>query len=232
MLVRDIEQALHLAETQGLTGSSDSIDKGAFVHLARRLVLPPGQDALHVLELGGGRSYLFWQALHQLGLMPVQAVSLEHDSSLVNQQKQTADSACIQVEQQTLKQISDEGWRNMFANPGAARQIWQDEAVPLPESQYWNYTIRNTFYGEAHQLLTEEESIDVMIVDGPHGNGRSLAYPLFASAMKPGGYILIDDFDHYPFVADMGSLFHYKELHREAIRGQRWVLVQLLSRKK
>lgn len=28
-------------------------------------------------------------------------------------------------------------------------------------------------------------SVDVMIVDGPHGNGRSLVYPLLAERLEP-----------------------------------------------
>lgn len=37
------------------------------------------------------------------------------------------------------------------------------------------------FYAEVDQLALEQQSFDIMILDGPHGNGRSLAYPLFVT---------------------------------------------------
>lgn len=97
----------------------------------------------------------------------------------------------------------------------------------VPKELEDHYTIRNTFYDGLEQLSLPAQSIDAMIVDGPHGNGRSFAYPLFCNALKPDALVLIDDFDHYPFLPDLGRVFHYEELYREAVGNKRWVLVRL-----
>ncbi|EJL29184.1 hypothetical protein [Brevibacillus sp. BC25] len=48
-----------------------------------------------------------------------------------------------------------------------------------------------------------------------------------ALQLKPDALILVDDFDHYPFLAHLGKIYHYEELFREIAGNRRWVLVRL-----
>ncbi|MED1945079.1 MULTISPECIES: hypothetical protein [Brevibacillus] len=41
----------------------------------------------------------------------------------------------------------------------------------------------------------------------------------------------VDDFDHYPFLAHLGKVYHYEELFREIVVNRRWVLVRLQGTK-
>ena len=67
-----------------------------------------------------------------------------------------------------------------------------------------------------------------MIVDGPHGNGRSLAFALFFDCLKLYAWILIDDFDHYPFLDDLARIFKFKIVEKKfANDGKRWALVRI-----
>lgn len=105
--------------------------------------------------------------------------------------------------------------------------LWPAIGQRVPENQFDHFSIRNAFYADLDQLSLSGHSVDVMVVDGPHGNGRSLAYPLFVDTLKPDALVLVDDFDHYPFLAHLGKIYHYEELFREIVGNRRWVLVRL-----
>jgi hypothetical protein len=230
MLVRDIEKALLHAEHTGFGFGPMTLSKSAVVHLCRRL--EPREDGvpLHLVELGGGQSTVFWTSLVSLGLLDVRVTTLEHNVAWAAELKNRIHHPSIEVIKQSLKQAGDEEWKKMFADPGLAPQIWEEHATEVGEELHSHYTIRNAFYGEAHKLELAAASLDALIVDGPHGNGRSLVFPLFAEALKPGSLILIDDFDHYPFLDDLGIIFRYEELYREYSNEKRWVLVKALER--
>lgn len=232
MLVRDIEKALLHSEQNGYGFGPMSLSKGALVHLTRRMESGEGGGALNVLELGGGQSTLFWQSLLALELLSVQVTTLEHQPTWASELQAKVEGQPIRVVRQSLKQISDGDWERLFADPDRAAGLWATIGEEVPEAQYGHYTIRNTFYGDILPQFAAPNSIDAMIVDGPHGNGRSLAYPLFAAALKPGALVLIDDFDHYPYLADLGRIFRYEELYREMIGNKHWVLARISERKK
>lgn len=231
MLVRDIEKALLHSEQQGYGFGPMSLSKGALVHLTRRMENGEGGEPLHVLELGGGQSTLFWRSLLALELLAVKVTTLEHQPTWAGELQTRVEGQPIRVVRQPLKQIGDEDWERLFADPDQAAGLWERIGGEVPESQYGHYTIRNTFYGDVASMMPPPQSIDAMIVDGPHGNGRSLAYPLFAPALKTGALVLIDDFDHYPFLADLGRIFRYEELYREIIGDKHWVLARIAERK-
>ena len=54
--------------------------------------------------------------------------------------------------------------------------------------------------------------IDLVIVDGPHGNGRSISFLHIKNKMKKGGYVVIDDYNHYDFVERLLMIFPNAEL--------------------
>ncbi|RAV22928.1 class I SAM-dependent methyltransferase [Paenibacillus contaminans] len=231
MLVRDIEKALLHAERHGFGFGAMSLSKSALVHLARKLDPPGDGSPIRILELGGGQSTIFWSSLEKMSLLPVRVTTLEHDPAWARELQARITNESIDVSLQTLKQISGSDWERMFADSDKAGLMWEEIGESVPSEQFNHFTIENAFYAEAHSLILEPESIDAMIVDGPHGNGRSLAFLLFAAALKPGALVLIDDFDHYPFLADFGRVFRYEELYREIIGDKRWVLAQCTGRR-
>jgi hypothetical protein len=224
MLVRDIEKALSRMDEESWN-YGPALDRSALVHLCRHI--EAGDAPISVLELGGGRSAFLWQAFQSMGLLSVNVVTLLHDPVPAEQlARRTREGGAVLVMRSGLKQITDEEWERLFADPSVAADMWPSAGTGVASENYHHYTIRNTFYDNV-QLPLGEQAVDVMIVDGPHGNGRSLAYPLFSRKLKPDALILVDDFDHYPFLADLGRIFHYRELYRDIIRDKRWALVKL-----
>jgi hypothetical protein len=226
MLIRDIEKALTLAEGKGWRQGGDTISRNSIIHLLRRL--EKTTDRYRILQLGGGQSVLVWESLSSLDLLPLEVTVIEHHPGRASQLIRNAESMTgITVYWNSLKQVTDGESEELFSKAAEASTRWGEIGKPVPPDQYEHYTIRNTFYGEVHHIPLLQNSVDVLIVDGPHGNGRSLAFPIFSSLLKKDAFVLIDDFDHYPFSADLARIFSYDEIHRDTWENQHWLLVRL-----
>lgn len=230
MLKKNIEEILMKSEQNGWGYEGMALSRNSLIHLCSRL--EDQEKVYHILELGGGQSTLFWKYLSFSGLLKVKVTTLEHDNDWATQlSTHVEDLENITVYSQTLKQVTDEEWEKIFSHPQSAHLVWKSYGKEVPQNQYNFFSIHNAFYAEVDQLALEQQSFDIMILDGPHGNGRSLAYPLFCNCLKSDALLLIDDFDHYPFLEDLHKIFHYEEIHRQAVGEKRWVLVQLQGRK-
>lgn len=226
MLVKDIEQAMYLTEQQGKGFGESELSKGALVHLCRRI--EGVNQTCRLIELGGGTVTSFWGKLRSLELIELEVVTLEHDPDVLNKlEEDLRGQSHIHISPQALKQITDEEWASLFDCPLLASAMWDSCGKTIPEDKYRHYTIRNAFYSQPDRLPFEKNTVDVLVVDGPHGNGRSLAFPLFAPLLRPDALVLIDDYDHYPFLDDLGKVFRYDELHLEPAGSKRWSLVRL-----
>ncbi|QGQ96505.1 hypothetical protein EHS13_17240 [Paenibacillus psychroresistens] len=226
MLVKDIEVALSLAGRRGWNPDNDSISRSAFIHLLRRL--EKSNDEIRIVQLGGGQAIWVWNSLHELNLLPIKTTIIEHHPARASQLIQNAEAMTgIDVHWSCLKQLTDEEREDLFNNPAEANEKCGRLGKYVKTDQYDHYQIRNAFYGELSQFTFLNESIDVLIVDGPHGNGRSLVFTWLYLKLKENALILIDDFNHYPFVADLERLFSYEELHRDTWGDQVWLLLRL-----
>jgi hypothetical protein len=226
MIIKDIEQVLTLARSKGWEQGNDSISQNAFIHLLRRL--EKTNDECRVVQLGGGQTIWVWDSLLKLGHLPIRATIIEHHPARASQLIQNVDAMTgIDVQWNSLKQLTDDECEVLFNNPDEAIEKWGKIGKYVTPDQYEHYQIRNAFYGEINKFSMPKESIDVLIVDGPHGNGRSLAFPLLFSMLKKDAFIVIDDFDHYPFAADLERIFTFDEIHRDTWGDQRWLLLRL-----
>lgn len=83
-----------------------------------------------------------------------------------------------------------------------------------------------------YDLLSDDlrsNDYDLVILDGHHGHGRSVAWEYLKDKLAVGCLILIDDFDHYPFVEDFKKIFPNNRLikqHHE--HNNRWVIYERL----
>lgn len=63
----------------------------------------------------------------------------------------------------------------------------------------------NCFYILDNKSIKQKFSF--IIIDGPNGNGRSLAFNVIRNKIKTPCYVFIDDFFHYPFVENFKHTF-------------------------
>ena len=97
----------------------------------------------------------------------------------------------------------------------------------VSQSEFENTRIRNAFYDIPSLAFPPNASIDGMIVDGPW-KWPFVGFPFVFDCLKPNAWMLIDDFDHYPFLDDLAKIFRFKIVEKElANNGKRWVLLRL-----
>jgi len=76
---------------------------------------------------------------------------------------------------------------------------------------------KNVFYKIVEEDLPK--NIDIMILDGPHGNGRNIAFLVCNGKLKKGSYVVIDDYNHYDFVEKFEKIFDNVELISKSDSG-------------
>ncbi len=220
----DIDKAFEMAQKDGGAFSGWALSRQAITAFVVQL-FQESVDTKHIVELGGGQSTLFWNALSQVSDLPLRVDTYEHHPQWAAELSQkTAGSPSVQIHHVGLKQFSDETFQSFFQEGVDPQYASLGRDVSDEDAEFTR--IRNCFYDLDIQIF-KDASIDGLIVDGPHGNGRSLAYPLFAKKLNDKALVLVDDFDHYPFLEDATKVIDYEVMYRNRYK-KRWVLLQTL----
>jgi hypothetical protein len=203
-----------------------SLSKSAIYTLCLRLLAKTTAPVL--IELGGGQSTLFWDAFAKNANLPLRVITFEHNPRWAEHVKKLlTPQTRVEMMVLPLCQIDAQAKDRMFADRTHAFEIWQATRRNVPVAEYDNTRTPNAFYGVTPDLVPPAQSVDAIVVDGPNGSGRSLAYPLLFSALKQQALVLIDDFDHYPFVPDLARLYPFKPLAERTHTSKHWVLLEL-----
>ncbi|MBA7681478.1 hypothetical protein ES703_89817 [subsurface metagenome] len=133
----------------------------------------------------------------------------------------------MRVELLDLKVINEEEWIKVFGKPKETPGIWNSLGIKVQKEKFEDCRLHNAFYAIPPELFATMRSIDALIVDGPHGNGRSLAFPLFYNYLNPDAIILIDDIDHYNFLGNLLSLFNFQIIAKKIKNDERWAIIKL-----
>jgi hypothetical protein len=87
-----------------------------------------------------------------------------------------------------------------------------------------------SFY-KLHDGDLRSENYNLVILDGHHGHGRSVAWQHLKDKLANGCVVVIDDYDHYPFVEDFLREFpNAKELKRHWEDRNRWIVYEIVSK--
>jgi len=70
---------------------------------------------------------------------------------------------------------------------------------------------KNNFYDVQENDIVGD--YDLMILDGPNGNGRNIAFLHMMGHLKPGSHVFIDDHSHYDFKETFLKLFKAEQLY-------------------
>ena len=76
-----------------------------------------------------------------------------------------------------------------------------------------NFRAKNTFYMINDGTLPD--NIDLVILDGPNGNGRSISFLYLKEKIVDECFIVIDDVDHYDFINRCMQVFDVQVLVHE-----------------
>ncbi len=181
------------------------ISKQAFIAIEKAL---SSLDDLSVIEFGSGFStqfFLDYASEHEKAL---------HLDSFDNDKKYKHNEATLC----DLMECKDAAYEAMFSK----KQLdWS-----LMKKRFWRPKSRqkNCFYRIDESKL--KNNYNFAMIDGPHGNGRNLAFLLLQHRMSS-GFIFIDDFNHYDFLEKAHQFFNLTEIERVEKPKDNYVLLKI-----
>lgn len=168
---------------------------------------------INVLEFGSGVSTEFFVDLINEG-HNLHIVSYDNDPMFATKIKHPNLKLIIT----NLVEAFDSDFENMFQVKEYKKSFFHKLISETHTRQ------KNVFYDIDETQLPE--IVDIMIVDGPHGNGRNVAFLVGLNRLKSGSYVIIDDYNHYDFVERFQKLYPDSDLLFTSNTGQdnRWEL--------
>ena len=146
-------------------------------------------DVKNVVEFGSGNSTQFLVDARKEHDLNFQIHSFDHHPDYCYNQQHDF----LKSHRRDLVQCSDMCFEDMFKNGE-----YDEKCFVNRQEERDNFSARNCFYDMTENDLPDD--IDLVILDGPNGNGRSIAFLHLKNKLSNGAYILIDDSDHYDFI--------------------------------
>jgi hypothetical protein len=167
----------------------------ALAAIAGALCRLPRGRTLRVVEFGSGGSTEFLLALAARFTLDLDLTSFDHHPT----------HAHPKATMRPLVACTDPEFEAFFARRGLIRERMADAQHLADETR-----ARNTFYDLRPGDL--RGPYDLVVLDGPNGNGRSLAFLHLLPHVRRHTIVLIDDFDHYDFVPRCSEVYEILDL--------------------
>lgn len=145
-----------------------------------------------VLEFGSGKSTSF---LEDLGI---------NYTSFDDDKHYKADYSSVLL--RPLKQTSLEFYDKITSGEKFNNKEYQTFSHPKEKSTRQERCFYDIQDGDLNGKY------DLVILDGPNGNGRSIAFSIIKKYISNPCYIFIDDYNHYPFITHLKNNFPKVEL--------------------
>ena len=158
------------------------------------------KSRINVVEFGSDISTEFLVDLITLNNFQLNIVSFDNDKHFATKVKHNNLKLYIT----DLLETTDENFNLMFKQKKIDKSLFSIKKTAFSTKQ------RNCFYDIKNYMLPS--SIDLVILDGPNGNGRSIAFLYLMNKMADNSYIVIDDYNHYDFIERFASIFKNIEL--------------------
>jgi spore maturation protein CgeB len=204
-----------------------SISKNALQLIIEKI----GNEISGIVEFGAGYSTLFFAKYMELKNKNIPIYSFEHNSDFFEKLKKDLQPyPFVKLLTPKLKQLSDKEYEELF-NTEKPSRVYVKMGNYVPLEQYHYTRLHNTFYDtELNQLNLD--SVNLAILDGPNGNGRSIVFPLLKDVIKQPFYCLVDDFTHYPFLNEMQRCFDYTKIFEFDYGHNAYSFMQVTSKTK
>jgi len=142
-----------------------------------------------VAEFGSGNSTRFLIDMNRLHRLGMNVVSFDHNPRYAF----SGADDCLVSHIRRLVKCTDCDYEEMFK----AGLIDWSKMVPA-DHLVEDFSVRNAFYRLEENDIPSH--VDMVILDGPNGNGRNFAFLALKERMTSGCHIVIDDSDHYDFI--------------------------------
>jgi hypothetical protein len=158
----------------------------------------------NVVEFGsGGSTHLLLDIKKNLGYN-FNIDSFDHNEKFSYQVKGDEENFKLNIRE--LVQFNQVDYNEMFSNKKISEQTNKVDDI-------FNTRLQNAFYNIKEGDLRND--YDLVILDGPNGNGRNIGYLHLINRLKSGAIIIIDDFDHYDFVEKCQYMFDVEILEQK-----------------
>lgn len=177
----------------------------------------------NVLEFGPGSSTVFLDNY----LEPQCKIwCFEHQTQYAESVERATSARC-NVMQRELVQFDNASFNAIMSGvPLSDRRL---NRVPVAQADYSKTRMPNLFYDLRDFSAVErmDDALDLVIVDGPNGSGRSIAYSLMRDHVRSGTLVLIDDCNHYPFVQQFYRMFDANVVASVVHENDSWLLFEI-----
>lgn len=177
-------------------------------------------DTIRVLEFGSGTSTQFFLDAHKCGVAKLHVDSFDNDIAYAFKPTNDSDEI-VSLYIRPLIDCAPLQYEKQFRNRSFDRKSMSIKTSAVHTRQ------SNTFYDLVQDDLSG--NYDIVVVDGPHGNGRNLAFLHILDHAKPGTVVFIDDYNHYDFEQRFLSLFNAKEIARQTLPNDRFVVFEVVE---
>lgn len=160
-----------------------------FSHLLE-IIKNNNNDTIRVLEFGSGTSTRFLCDVVKENIKKLEITSFDNDVDYCYQK--TNDDYFLSLLIRPLIECEINDYNEQMENKRYNPNVMYDKISPLEASQ------KNNFYDIEEGDLNGV--YDIVILDGPNGNGRNFAFLHIKKYLKPESIIYIDDYNHYDFV--------------------------------
>lgn len=161
------------------------------------------QEEITIVEFGSGKSTEFFVDFLTKLEKKFKIISFDSDTNYASTVKHNNLSLLIR----NLEECSDKAFRSMFINRRYNPVNFSLKTTPATSRQ------KNTFYNVKDEDIPT--NVDFVLLDGSHGNGRSISFLHLINKISDNAYVFIDDLSHYDFESRLEMIFNTTCLHKE-----------------
>lgn len=166
-------------------------------------------QANRIIEFGSGSSTQFMLDYREKHNLDYELYSFDHNVD--HAFKPALKHKKFKLKIRELVQY-EEGAMSQFLTGGKL-----GKKIKVPKEHYGNTRLKNCFYNLKKNDLVGK--YDIVIVDGPNGNGRGFSYGYLKGHIDVGTIIIIDDFHHHPFLAHCNMVLNTKVVYHKNDRN-------------
>ena len=143
-----------------------------------------------IVEFGSGASTQFLIDLYEEDELDYTIYSFDHDPQYAYSNEHPA----LSLTMTPLVKCSNEHFERMFTDDAYDSSGFEN----CSDEDQRNFRVQNAFYDLDPEDLPDD--IELVILDGPNGNGSSISFLHLKEKLADLSYILIDDANHHDYV--------------------------------
>tara|TARA_Y100000992_G_scaffold16559_1_gene9606 strand:+ start:156 stop:821 length:666 start_codon:yes stop_codon:yes gene_type:complete len=202
-------------------GSGSGLDKIALTKLY--YILNSLNGDINILEFGSGQSTQFFIDYKLQTNKNISILSYDNDPNYCFKNTEKFDFLDLKIK--NLIKCNNNDFVEMLNSKTYDKNKFAiADLLPYNHPKFWRQ--RNCFY----DINSDELNIkyDLIIIDGPNGNGRNIAYLHLQNCVKPGSIIFIDDFNasdgdyDYKFIENLKNILNVEEIETFTNNNPSW----------